>query len=198
MNYFFWYLSINLCHVQTHFDCWHCVKVFKKLKRVWLNQTSIDIYKWMISLLKYICLIIYKIYAWNKSKKPPKINAWTPFHCFKSINPMQNIVYTLSWFKWRHCSLTRHITNLYVQVPDIMQKPFKKLLCIKTLQILSIASKIISIVNSKKLHLIKQIHIEVLFLQIVIIDIFNFHKISIRDSARDQYIDVRGLKELDI
>lgn len=96
----------------------------------------------------------------------------------------------------RHCSLTRHITNLYVQVPDIMQKPFKKLLCIKTLQILSIASKIISIVNSKKLHLIKQIHIEVLFLQIVIIDIFNFHKISIRDSARDQYIDVRGLKRL--
>lgn len=92
--------------------------------------------------------------------------------------------------------MTRHITNLYVQVPDIMQKPFKKLRCIKTLQILSIALKIISIVNSKKLHLIKQIHIEVLFLQIVIIDIFNFHKISIRDSARDQYIDVRGLKRL--
>lgn len=68
-NIFFWYLTINLCHVQTQFDCRHCVKVFKKLKRVWLNQTSIDIYKWMISLLKYICLIIYKIYAWKKSKK---------------------------------------------------------------------------------------------------------------------------------
>lgn len=126
----------------------------------------------------------------EKSPKKIKINAWPPFHCFESINPMQNIVYTLSWFKWRHCSLTRHITNLYVQVPDIMQNPFKKLLCIKTLQIFSIPLKIISIVNSKKLHL------EVLFLQIVIIDIFNFHKISIRDSARDQYKDVRGVKRL--
>lgn len=92
--------------------------------------------------------------------------------------------------------MTRHITNLYVQVPDIMQKPFKKLLCIKTLQIFSIPLKIIRIVNSKKLHLIKETHIEVLFLQIVIIDIFNFHKISLRDSARDQYKDVRGVKRL--
>lgn len=130
------------------------------------------------------------------SPKKTKINAWPPFHCFESINPMQNIVNNLSWFKWRHCSLTRHIANLFVQVPDIMQKPFKKLLCIKTLQIFNIPLKIIRMVNSKKLHLIKQIHIKVLFLQIVIIDIFNFHKISLRDSARDQYKDVRGVKRL--
>lgn len=124
------------------------------------------------------------------SPKKTKIDVWPPFYCFESINPMQNIVpvYTPSWFKWRHCSLIRHITNLYVQVPDIMHKPFKMLLCIKQLHIFRIPLQIISIVNSKKLLLIKPIHIEVLFLQIVIIDIFNFHKISIRDTLSNYLI----------